>query len=228
MQLPPVGKETTVKKRSLALLLGCLLPVLLCTGCGSFDASGYVKAVMDNFYLDDSAAYVDIVDTTAEQAHQTYLDGLSTETQIFYNYMSIDPGTVKEQTAERVLNLYTQIYTHAKYEVEPAQKSGGGYNVLVRVYPLDLFDQSLDDLNDYVHRFHTALENGDHIGKSTSYLATAYQNEILSILERHLETVGYLNPVELTVKIDQDANDAWGMSDEDLQKIDEQIIHYTQ
>lgn len=215
-------------KRSFALLLSCLLLMLLCTGCGSFDASGYVKAVMDNFYLDDSAAYVDIVDTTAEQAHQTYLDGLSTEVQIFYNYMSIDPETVKEQTAERVLELYDQIYKHAKYEIEPAEKGGGGYNVLVRVYPLDLFDQSLDDLNDYVHRFHTALENGDHIGKSTSYLATAFQNEILTILERHLETVGYLDPVELTVKIEKDADEAWGMGDEDLQKIDEQIIHYTQ
>ena len=215
-------------KRSFALLLSCLLLMLLCTGCGGFDAAGYVKAVMDNFYLDDSAAYVDIVDTTAEQAHQTYLDGLSTEVQIFYNYMSIDPETVKEQTAERVLELYNQIYKRAKYEIEPAKKTGGGYDVLVRVYPLDLFDQSLDDLNDYVHRFHTALENGDHIGKSTSYLATAYQNEILSILERHLETIGYLGPVELTVKIEKDAGEAWGMSDEDLQKIDEQIIHYTQ
>lgn len=213
-------------KRSFALLLGCLLLVLFCTGCGSFDASGYVKAVMDNLYLDDSTAYLDIVDTTAEQAHQTYLDGLSTEVQIFYNYMSIDPGTVKEQTAERVLELYNQTYKRAKYEIAPAQKSGDGYNITVRVYPLDLFDQSLDDLNDYVHRFHTALENGDHIGKSTSYLATSYQNEILSILERHLETVNYLDPVDLTIKIEKDADGAWCMTDEDLQIIDEQIIHY--
>lgn len=227
MQLPPVGKETTVMKRSFALLL-CFLLLVLCTGCGSFDASGYVKAVMDNFYLDDSTAYVDIVGATAEQAHQTYLDGLSTEVQIFYNYMSIDPETVKEQTAERVLELYSQTYKHAKYEIEPAQKSDDGYSVLVRVYPIDLFDQSLGDLNDYVHRFHTALENGDHIGKSASYLATSYQNEILSILEAHLETAGYLDPVELTVKIDRDANDTWGMSDGELQKIDEQIIHYAQ
>ena len=222
-------RRTSVKKRSFAALLCCLLLALLCSGCDKFDASGYVKAVMDNFYLDDSAAYVEIVGTTAEEAHQVYQDGLTAEAQIFCTYMSIDPEMVKPQTAERILALYGEIYRHAKYEVEPAKKEGGGYTVPVRIYPIDLFDQSLDDLNDYVERFHTAIENGDHIGKSTSYLSTAYQNEILAVLEKHLETIGNLTePVELTIRIEKDGADAWGMSDEDLQRIDEQIIHYTQ
>lgn len=41
-----------------------------------------------------------------------------------------------------------------------------------------------------------------------------------------MDTIGYRDPVELTVQLKKDANGAWGMGDEAFQSIDEQIIGY--
>ncbi len=213
-------------KRRMAALLLCLLLVFACTGCGGFDAGSYVKAVMDNFYLDESAAYTEIVDTTARQAHEVYMNGLTIEAQIFYTYMSFDAEDVDEQTAQRVVDLYSRAYKHAKYDVGQAQKGKDGYTVAVRVYPIDLFDQAMDELNAYVSGFHEALANGDYTGKSEEEISAEYQNQVLSIVEAHVDTIGYRDPVELTVQLKKDANGAWGMGDEAFQSIDEQIIGY--
>jgi len=57
------------RMRKVALLLVAALAAAVLGGCGgSFDASAYVKALMDNSYKGDSSAFVEQKVGTKEQA----------------------------------------------------------------------------------------------------------------------------------------------------------------
>ena len=58
----------TMKK--VALMLCAVLAIGMMAGCGSFDASAYVKAVLDNSYKNDSTGYVDQKIATKEEAEK--------------------------------------------------------------------------------------------------------------------------------------------------------------
>ena len=67
----------TMKK--VALMLCAVLAIGMMAGCGSFDASAYVKAVLDNSYKNDSTGYVDQKIATKEEAEEIYNQGLDQE-----------------------------------------------------------------------------------------------------------------------------------------------------
>jgi len=214
------------KLRFLPLLALCL--ALMCTGCsGGFDASGYVSATLKNLYLDDSTEYLELVESTPEEAHQIYLEGIETESQIFYNYMSFDTDYITDETKQRVIDLYQQIYSFSKFEVDAANKSGSGYTVVVRIYPIDIFVKASDELDAYVDVFAKKIENGDYASSTDAELEAAYQDGLLKILEEKARSsIDYLDPIEQTVQIKEDTDGLWGMSTEDFQNLDQYIIQY--
>lgn len=213
--------------RSLVLCLCAALVLLACAGCsGEFDATKYVKGLLDNIYLDDSSAYVEMVDITAEEAHESYLEGLETEAQVFYNYMNFDTSCLTEETEARVLDLYHSIYQHSNYEVQNANKSNNGYTVVVKIYPIDIFDRSLDEIYAFIDVFNAKIDAGDYDNSTYEEMEQAYQDGVLSICEGNLDSIDYLDPVEQTVQIKEDSDGLWGMSDEDFSNLDAYIIQY--
>lgn len=209
----------------LPLLAACL--TLAFAGCSrGFDSSKYVEALLKNIYLDDSSTYVEMVDTTPEEAHSAYLEGVETETEFFYNYMSFDTDCVTDEIHQRVMNLYQEIYSHTKFEVEDASKSGNGYTVVVRIYPIDFFEKVSDELDAYVNVFVEKIENGDYNNVTEEELEASYQDGILTLLEGKTGSIGNLDPVEQTVQIKEDTDGLWGMSNDDFQNLDQHIIHY--
>lgn len=213
--------------RLLTLCLSAALLLLALTACsGGFDASAYVKAGLDNMYLDENAEYAEITDCTAEEAHETHLNGLEAEAAIFYNYMYFDTAYMTEETEARVLDMYSDIYKHAKYEVQAANKSNNGYTVVVKIYPIDIFDQSMDELTAMVDVMNEKSAAGAYASLTDEEIEQEYQNGILDIIESHIDTIDYLDPVEQTVQIKKDSDGFWGMSDEDFSNIDTYIIQY--
>lgn len=207
-------------------LLAALLPAVFTACSGGFDASAYVKAGLNNMYLDESADYTEITDCTAEEAHETHLNGLKAEAEVFYNYMYFDTSCLTEETEARVLDMYSDIYKHAKYEVQDANKSNNGYTVVVKIYPIDIFDQSMDELTAMVDVMNEKSAAGAYAGLTDEEIEQEYQNGILDIIESHIDTIDYLDPVEQTVQIKEDSDGLWGMSDQDFSNIDTYIIQY--
>ncbi len=216
-----------MKKSKFLLPLLALGLMFVFTGCMSrFDASKYVDALMHNIYLDDSTAYLEMVDTTATEAHQAYLDGLATESEVFFNYISFDTNYLSDETRQRVIDFYDAVYSHSKFEVEDASKSGDGYTVVVRIYPIDIFEKSADELDAYVDVFVEKITNGDYDNMSEQEMEESYQNGVLAILEAKIDSIDYLDPVEQTVQIKEDTDGLWGMSQEDFQNLDKYVIQY--
>ena len=67
------------KMKKMSILLAAVVAATMLVGCGSFDASGYMKALLDNSYKNDSTAFVDQKVGTAEQAKELYDLGIETE-----------------------------------------------------------------------------------------------------------------------------------------------------
>ena len=68
--------------KKVALLMLSVLTLGLFAGCGKgFDASAYVKALLDNSYKNDSTAFVEMKIGSAEEASSLDEEGLDAEMQ---------------------------------------------------------------------------------------------------------------------------------------------------
>lgn len=69
-----------MRMKKMAAAVVAMVTALALTACaGGFDASKYVQGVLNNIYLGDSAAYMEMVDITAEEAKEEYEQGVEVE-----------------------------------------------------------------------------------------------------------------------------------------------------
>ena len=118
---------------------------------GGFDASKYVQGVLNNIYLGDSAAYMEMVDITAEEAKEEYEQGVEVEADFFLQYYGLD--TVSDEVYQEIVDMYHQIYSKSKFEVKEAVKNGDDFNVEVVISPIDVIVNSEDAISAAVDEF---------------------------------------------------------------------------
>ena len=203
-----------------------LVAVFFINRSNQFHADAYVKSIMDNLFLDDSTEYVELVDITAMEAHTAYLEGLSQEADIFYGYVGFDKEYLSQEMSGRVIALYDKIYKYSRYEVGEANKTKEGYTVTVRIYPIDIWDRSEDDITAFVEGFYKKISNGEYDSMTESELEAVYQDSILTIIEGKVDSIDYLEPVDQTVLVKKDSDGIWEISEEDFQNLDTYVIAY--
>ena len=124
-----------MKKRVLHILALLMVVAVAFSfaGCNrnGFDASLYVKGILDVTYKDDSTDYLKMVDDTADNAHEMYLSGLDTEAEYFASVYSIE--TLSDETRQAIVSMYQEIYQHSNYEVKSANVTDSGYTVEVLI-----------------------------------------------------------------------------------------------
>ena len=149
-----------MKKKRVAII--CVLAaVLLLAGCGGgFDASGYVRGVLNNIYLGDSAEYTKMVDITEEEAAEEYEQGIEVEADFFLQYYGI--GEVSDDVYQQIVDMYKTIYQQSKFEVQEAVKNGDDYNVEVLISPIDVIVNSEEDISAAVDEFVAAADPADY------------------------------------------------------------------
>lgn len=130
------------KMKKLAVLFVCVLAVSMLGGCGnSFDASSYLKALLDNSYKNDSSGIVDQKIGTKEEAEQLYNDGIAAEVDATVAGLGLSQDIVDGYTT-----TYQNIFKNVKYTVKDAAKqSDGSFEVTVECEPLIVFDAAMDD-----------------------------------------------------------------------------------
>ena len=114
-----------MKKSILAMsLVLALVLALSLAGCGTAmtDASTVlVQGNLDEIYLGKyDPAFLELVNTTEEQAEANYIQGLETEADYFAYYFSID--YMDDTLQDEIVELYKEIYSHSRYEVGEATK----------------------------------------------------------------------------------------------------------
>ena len=114
------------------------LAVVTLTGCASFDASAYLKAILDNSYKNDSTAFVEQKVGTKEEAADLYQQGIDA------NMSQLDGYTMDDATKAEMEKLFGDLYAAADYTVGEAEKDGKNFNVTVTYRPMTLMTDATD------------------------------------------------------------------------------------
>ena len=122
-------------KKCVAILL---VAVTALTGCASFDASAYLKALLDNSYKNDSTGFVAQKIGTKEEAAEMYQQGLGANMNQLADY-DMDDATKADME-----KLFADIYAAADYTVGEAEKDGDDYVVTVTYRPMKLFTEATE------------------------------------------------------------------------------------
>lgn len=204
-------------KKKFSIILACIMLVGVLGGCGnSFDASAYLKALLDNSYKNDSSQLVSMKIATAEEAADLYEQGLDAEV----NSMPSAAGSLSAEQIEEFRNLLADVLAGAKYTVGEAKKQDdGSYVVTVTYEQMNIFGPAMES---YINAILTASANG------MEFSSEAEQEEWListfkDCIEESLKNVTYDEAQTATVKISIQ-NNAWTPSTSDLMNLEEVLF----
>lgn len=154
-----------VMKKCAAAMLAALMAIVGVTGCGaSFDASAYLKAILDNSYKNDSTAFVEQKLGTKEEAAELYQQGIDA------NIEQLSDFTLDEETLSELESVFCEVYAKADYTVGEAEKQDdNSYIVKVTYRPMTLFTEVMSSyetaLEDKAAEFTQRVENGEEISE---------------------------------------------------------------
>lgn len=188
--------------KKLAVSLLAVLTAALMTACGgSFDASGYVNALLDNSYKNDSTSFVEMKIGTAEEASKLYEEGLDTEMDAMLAGIEMSD----EQIAE-YREVIADILAAAKYTVGEAEKQDdGSYVVTVTYETMNIFAAAMVDyeqkITDMVSEWTQAAMAGEEY-PSEDEMMTLMIDELKPCLEDALANATYSEPATTTITVE--------------------------
>ena len=211
-----------MKKKRVAII--CVLAaVLLLAGCGGgFDASGYVRGVLNNIYLGDSAEYTKMVDITEEEAAEEYEQGIEVEADFFLQYYGI--GEVSDDVYEQIVDMYKTIYQQSKFEVQEAIKNGDDYNVEVLISPIDVIVNSEEDISAAVDEFVAAADPADYPDDLS--INDALARIVVDVINGNMPELGWQDQKSIIVKVEKDDAGYYGLSSDAISQLDQDMIAY--
>lgn len=211
-----------MKKKRVAII--CVLAaVLLLAGCGGgFDASGYVRGVLNNIYLGDSAEYTKMVDITEEEAAAEYEQGIEVEADFFLQYYGI--GEVSDDVYQQIVDMYKTIYQQSKFEVQEAIKNGDDYNVEVLISPIDVIVNSEEDISAAVDEFVAAADPADYPDDLS--INDALARIVVDVINGNMPELGWQDQKSIIVKVEKDDAGYYGLSSDAISQLDQDMIAY--
>ncbi|MGI5894197.1 MAG: hypothetical protein ACOX6P_06335 [Candidatus Merdivicinus sp.] len=212
----------------MGVLSGCN-PISLILSQG-FDASKYVKGILDSTYLGEYTDYMETTNATEEEAAAGYESGLEVEAEVFANYFGFwDYFTSEEMDSQLrtdIINFYREVYSHSSYQVKEASKTDSGYTVEVTIQPINIFSDAAEELNAYLDEVQTGLDAGlfDEVSDADFY--REYAAGILDICKKYAENPTFAEDITLAILVTKDSDGLYGISDTDFQNLDTEIIAY--
>lgn len=204
------------------LIFVCLLSL---TGCGQKKKTAYqnyVKNLLDVNYKGDYANYVKENkgnETDALAMYQECLSNLSNQLITHYNLNTNQSVDVNETFAD----VAASIYQAAKYDVSESYKENGDYYVDVTIYPLDILNQSYDEILSYIEAFNKDVADGVYNDVTKEVYNEKFASGIASILSANAENPEYKDAVVVKALITDDG-EYYSISADSLKEIDKAII----
>ncbi|MCI8835734.1 MAG: hypothetical protein HFH24_10220 [Ruminococcus sp.] len=212
-----------MKKKLSTILMAVICLSMLLGGCGQKPtpelAQKYVQASLDVCYKGIYEPYMEITESTEEEAKALYEDVLDQNMEA----SDFEEGLLDSETLEQIRQLYADMLNNCKYTVENAQEDGDGFTVDVIVEPL-LFDinaigeeimSAFSQLTPEEQMFYQ--ENED---EQTKYTVTL----MMDILSSKVTSPEYAEPATITVHIQPDSNNVLTIAEEDMLEIDNSLI----
>ena len=231
-----------MKKLICLLLLLCMLfSLTACGGSELKDVTLLVKGNIDVIYLGKyDPAYLKLVDSNERIAEQEYLSGLEVEAEYFAHYWGIVDSNydesfedLDESFRQEIIELYREIYSHSKYEVQEAIKQDeSSYAVKVLIDPIDVMDQAVtlyendeyEPLNDFWVKYADAdfslMSDEEYLNYTHEY-----GRIIVQLVRDQLPNLGYMEQKSQTLQV-QETDGVQTINSDDWAIFDSYVIYY--
>ena len=215
-----------MKKRATALsLLLILVVAAVLSGCSKpepFDASGYVKSVLDTSFKGEYKEYMTFTNSTEEEAKEQY------QTVIDNNMEAFSEAGISEELQGKYRQFFTDLYAAGKYEVGEATEVEGGFEVEVSSEPIKIFDGIDEDItkisDDYIAELTQLVQDGGEVPSDDVINEEVYKR-IYEVLEQRLADIQYGESTSMIVHVNlNEESDLYEIPDSDLTGLEEMII----
>lgn len=211
-----------MKMKKLSIMLVCVMLIGLLGGCGSsFDAAGYISAILDNSYRNDSSKFVSMKIGTAEEAAETYETTLANEVDSLIQLS--DATNPTDEQYEQLKSIVEDIYGKAKYTVGEAEKQDdGSFAVTVTCEQIQVFGPAMEayiaGLEEKANEYVAAGEM-----PSDDELNTLMLETYISSFSDAAANVTYADPATVTVRVELKDN-LWQPNENDVLSLETSLF----
>lgn len=226
-------------KRMLAVILTAVLALCL-IACGAAEPQEeeptmeelmvlLVQGNLDEIYQGRvSQEYLDLIGSTEDEAQGTYEEGLSYEAEYFADYFDID--VLSDPIKAQIVDLYRDIYSHARYTVGNASKlDENTYVVKVEMEPINVIELATDVQETATADFFAKYADAD-VQSMTDEEYEAYDADwaetVIAMVQEQIPLLGYKPAVSFAVQVVKGDEGFWQIADDDLNDLDTQIVYY--
>ena len=210
--------------RKVTVLLTGIIMLASLAACSKFDASAYVKAVLDNAYFNDTSGILELGLSTEEEAATVYNKGVDSLVGV-----TLSNVAVSEELAAEYRQFYTDLYAGVKYTVgEATEIDENTYEVSVVCEKLMVIGNANAayeaELQALAASWTEAALAGEEVPSDEEkyeQFFTVYKNCLRAELEKSI----YSEPVTLTVKVEK-TNDIWTLNTDDRLNVEYALIDF--
>lgn len=208
----------------LIMTITCLL-----TGCfkdkKAQEYSDYLKSAMDTSYVGDYNKYLELAKTTKEEAEELYSNTIQYLAYSLMNYNDVNYEALSDEAIEKYNELAKKALTKVKYTVNEAKKIDGIYQIKVEITPLDIWEITNDEVDEYIEEFINKYPNYESMSDEELLdVEEEYAENILAILTKYVDDIKYKDSISKIVEIQFDDEGLYGISDEEWNDIDDYVM----
>lgn len=202
------------RMKRIAVLLVAVLFTGLFAGCGSsFDASAYIKALMDNSYKNDSAGIVKQKIGTKEEAEALYESGLDAELA-----QLVEEANMSEELQAEYRAVFADMFKKADYTVGAAEKQeDNSYVVTVSYRQMKIFEPAFAS---YQEKLNTLSEEWLNMDENEAPTEDEMYETIFTILKdcmkEALEDPDYADEASTTVHVELNSDNEYEPNEDEL------------
>ena len=213
---------TRIKKTAAFIL--CISFLLSLTACGGAkgDYQGYVNSLITANYIGVSDGYVKITGANEEDVEALYLQNVARLASNLSDYYSLDIWNDTE-LSRAMTTLSRKIYGCVKFDVGKPYRDNNIDYVDVTIYPIDIINQTNDEVVAYINGFNEAVDRGDYDNYSKEEYEYEYASGIMGILADAVNNITYAEPEVVKVRIIV-SDDTFYIGNEDFRNIDRCMI----
>ncbi len=216
-----------ILKKSLAILL-VLSNIFLfaCTSVNSFDPIKFLELELRSSYLNEhSTELIDMYSETYEisDLEQIYAENVAREAEYFLGYSGSLVEELSPETIAKANGIFDQIYQKINFTVNDMTHDENVYTLNVSVKPVDIIIKTMT--TEFISSILDEIKDGTF--ETEAELEEFYANAFLDELSKNLSSIEYLEPVNITISIDE-TQDGFVIRKEDLENFRSKVIVYTE
>ncbi len=198
----------------LALLAAVSMAVL--TGCGggmtADDAKEYAQAVLDASYKGEFDSYMELTDSTEEEAREMYEGNVDTTMEV----VGFEELGVSEEMQANYRQLFLDMAKQAKYSLGDVSEIENGYEIEVTVEPFtgmsnletELTDALMADLASV-----TEIPSEEELNEMT-------MQKMYDLLSEKVANPEYGEAQTMTLRVTADSDNVYSIPEEDTTALD--------